>query len=242
MSYEAFASVYDILMQDVDYPKRTEYLLKIFNRYDRKPTLLLDLACGTGGFAKEMLKNGIDVIGVDMSEEMLNIARENLPECLLLNQKAEELDLFGTVDGAVCLMDSLNHITDYASFCKAIERTALFLEKDRLFVFDVNTEYKHKNIIGNNSFVIESDGVFCTWQNATDDNLITDIMLDFFVEQDSGEYSRFCEDFSERAYTKSQIENALNKADLEIVAVLDDMTFKEPEKTSERLYYVTRKI
>ncbi len=242
MSYEAFASVYDVLMQNVDYKKRTEYLLKIFNRYDRKPTLLLDLACGTGSFAKEMLERGIDVIGVDASEEMLNIARENLPECLLLNQRAEELDLYGTVDGAICLMDSLNHITDYGDFCKAIERTALFLEKDRLFVFDVNTEYKHKNILGDNCFVIENDGVFCTWQNETDENLLTNIMLDFFVEGESGEYQRFSEDFSERAYTKTQIENALNSAGLEIVAVLDDMSFKEQKETSERLYYVTRKI
>ena len=242
MSYEAFASVYDVLMQDVDYKKRTEYLLEIFDRYDRKPTLLLDLACGTGSFAKEMLERGIDVIGVDASEEMLNIARENLPECLLLNQRAEELDLYGTVDGAICLMDSLNHITDYGDFCKAIERTALFLEKDRLFVFDVNTEYKHKNILGDNCFVIENNGVFCTWQNETDENFLTNIMLDFFVEGESGEYQRFGEDFSERAYTKSQIETALNKAGLEIVAVLDDMSFKEQKETSERLYYVTRKI
>lgn len=242
MSYEAFASVYDVLMQDVDYKKRTEYLLEIFDRYDRKPTLLLDLACGTGSFAKEMLERGIDVIGVDASEEMLNIARENLPECLLLNQRAEELDLYGTVDGAICLMDSLNHITDYGDFCKAIERTALFLEKDRLFVFDVNTEYKHKNILGDNCFVIENDGVFCTWQNETDENFLTNIMLDFFVEGESGEYQRFSEDFSERAYTKPQIETALNKAGLEIVAVLDDMSFKEQKETSERLYYVTRKI
>lgn len=242
MSYEAFASVYDVLMQDVDYPKRTEYLLEIFNRYDRKPTLLLDLACGTGAFSEELLKQGIDVIGVDASEEMLNIARERLPECLLLNQKAEELDLYGTVDGAVCLMDSLNHITDYDDFCKAIERTALFLEKDRLFVFDVNTEYKHKNILGNNNFVMEGNGVFCTWQNETDQNVVTEIMLDFFIEQEAGEYLRFSEDFCERAYTKPQIETALNKAGLEIVAILDDMTFLEPKKTSERLYYVTRKI
>ena len=242
MGYEAFSNVYDKLMQNVDYKKRTEYLISIFKRFDKIPTLMLDLACGTGGFTEQFLNSGIDVIGVDASEDMLNIAHERLPQCLLLNQKAEELDLFGTVDGAVCLMDSLNHITDYDGFCKAIERTALFLEKDRLFVFDVNTEYKHKNILGNNSFVMEGNGVFCTWQNETDQNVVTEIMLDFFIEQESGEYLRFSEDFCERAYTKPQIENALNSAGLEIVAILDDMTFIEPKKTSERLYYVTRKI
>lgn len=242
MGYEAFSNVYDKLMQNVDYKKRTEYLISIFKRFDKIPTLMLDLACGTGGFTEQFLNSGIDVIGVDASEDMLNIARERLPQCLLLNQKAEELDLFGTVDGAVCLMDSLNHITDYNDFKKAIARTALFLESGRLFVFDLNTEYKHKEILADNCFVIEQDEVFCTWQNSTDSSLVTEIMLDFFIEQQDGSYIRESDDFCERAYSGAQIEAALNEAGLELVAVLDDMTFREPQKTSERLYYVARKI
>lgn len=242
MGYEAFSNVYDKLMQNVDYKKRTEYLISIFKRFDKIPSLMLDLACGTGGFTEQFLNSGIDVIGVDASEDMLNIARERLPQCLLLNQKAEELDLFGTVDGAVCLMDSLNHITDYKDFKKAIARTALFLESGRLFVFDLNTEYKHKEVLADNCFVIEQDEVFCTWQNSTDNSLVTEIMLDFFIEQQDGSYIRESDDFCERAYSGAQIESALIEAGLELVAVLDDMTFREPQKTSERLYYVARKI
>ncbi len=241
MGYEAFANFYDQLMQNADYKKRTEYLLSIFRRFDKIPTLLLDLACGTGGFTEQFLKHGIDVIGVDASEDMLNNARERLPQCLLLNQRAEALDLYGTVDGAVCLMDSLNHITDYNDLKKAIARTALFLESERLFVFDLNTEYKHREILADNCFVIEQDGVFCAWQNSTDSNLTTEITLDFFIEQ-NGAYIRESDEFFERAYSKEQIEEALLDAGLELVAVFDDMTFDEPKTTSERLYYVARKI
>ena len=241
MGYEAFSNVYDQLMQNVNYNKRTEYLLRIFKRFDKTPTLLLDLACGTGGFTEQFLKHGIDVIGVDASEDMLNVARERLPQCLLLNQRAEELDLYGTVDGAVCLMDSLNHITDYKDFKNAIARTALFLESGRLFVFDLNTEYKHKEILADNCFVIEQDGVFCAWQNSTNSKLKTDIMLDFFIEE-NGSYVRESDEFSERAYSSEHIESALREAGLELVAVFDDMTFNEPKSTSERLYYVTKKI
>ena len=167
--YGEFAAYYDCLMYDVDYKKRSAYLLKLFEKYGRKPTLLLDLACGTGGFSNCFAKLGVEVIGVDMSEEMLSLAREKSAEegtdVLYLCQKAEELDLYGTVDGAICCLDSLNHITDYKKFCKALEKVSLFLEKDCLFIFDINTEYKHKEILGDNVFVIENEDVYCVWAN-----------------------------------------------------------------------------
>ena len=191
--YDNFASVYDRLMSDVDYKARTKRLLQLFKEYDRTPELILDLACGTGGFSNELALNGIEVIGVDMSEEMLSAARENSADrgtdVLYLCQKAEELDLYGTVDGAVCCLDSLNHIIDYRKLCTAIERAALFLETDRLFIFDVNTVYKHKYMLADNTFIIEQNGVFCTWQNSTDEETgVTDISLDFFTKD--GEYYR----------------------------------------------------
>ena len=169
---------------------------------------------------------GAEVIGVDMSEEMLAEARRNSAErgtdILFLCQKAEELDLYGTVDGAICCLDSLNHITDYKKLCAAINRISLFLEEDRLFIFDVNTVFKHKSILADNTFVIEDGGVYCVWQNETDRNtLITDITLDFFTEE-NGVYLRSGEEFSERAYTSEELENAILSAGLKTVAVYAD--------------------
>lgn len=244
-NYSAFAAVYDRLMFDVDYKKRADYLAGLFKKHDRMPKLMLDVACGTGGFSNEFAKMGIEVIGTDMSEEMLAAARNNSAECgtevLFLCQKAEELDLYGTVDGAICCLDSLNHITDYKTLCTAISRVSLFLEKKRLFIFDVNTVFKHKNILADNTYVIEEDGVYCVWQNETDpETLITDIMLDFFTEE-NGVYLRSGEEFSERAYTSEELENAISAAGLETVAVYADMTEKPLSPDTERAIYVTRK-
>lgn len=244
--YGSFAYVYDSLMSDVDYKKRTKYLLSLFKKYDRKPTLLLDAACGTGGFSVEFAKAGCEIIGADMSEDMLSVAREKAAEegidVLYLCQKLEELDLYGTVDGAICCLDSLNHITDYKALKAALSKIALFLEEDRLFIFDVNSVYKHREILADNNFIIEQDDIYCVWQNEfCEKTLTTNISLDFFVENEDETYERSCTEFSERAYTNEELEEALNEASLQIVAVFADLSEDEPNDKTDRLIYVTRK-
>ena len=244
--YNEFSYFYDSLTDDVDYKARTEYLCSLFCRFDRMPTLLLDLACGTGGFSNEFAKRDVAVIGVDISPEMLSVAREKSAEVgndiLYLCQDGAELDLYGTVDGAICCLDSLNHITDYERFCKVLERVSLFLEKDRLFIFDVNTVYKHEQILGNNNFIIENDDVYCVWQNEFEPKTNTvNITLDFFTE-DGGVYYRAQEEFSERAYTHTEIKNALQAAGLKIEAVFEEMSENAPTANTAREVYVTRKV
>ena len=221
--YNDFAAVYDELTENVDYESRTGYLCSLFENFDKMPTLLLDLACGTGNFSNCFSKRGVSVIGVDMSYDMLSEAREKSAEqgldVMYLCQDAAELDLYGTVDGAICCLDSLNHITDYDRFCKAIARVSLFLEKDRLFIFDVNTPYKHKEILGNNTFVVENENVYCVWQNEyTEQNNTVEINLDFFTS-DGDVYYRTSESFCERAYTPNEINSAVVNAGLKIEAV-----------------------
>jgi len=243
--YDAFSYCYDRFTDDVDYPSRTRRLLELFERYDKKPTLLLDLACGTGNFSFPLANSGIDVIGVDCSEGMLAAAMAKLPEgCtnpLFLNQYAEELELYGTVDGAISMLDSLNHIAEYENFCKAIQRVSLFLEKDRLFIFDLNTPYKHSTVLGDNIFVREDETAFCIWQNEYAGNNTVDIYLDFFVENKNGSYERFSESFSEVAYTVKEVQSALDAAGLELVVTLDDMTDNPPTEETERITYIVRK-
>ncbi len=247
MSYENFAYFYDSLQTDVDYEGRADYLLRIFRKYDRLPTLVLDVACGTGGFTLPFLKNGIDVIGVDPSPEMLNIAREKLCasgyNALLLCQSAEELDLYGTVDGAVCCLDSLNHIIDAEELKRSIARIALFLEKDRLFIFDVNTEYKHKNVLSEAVFTAETEDCFCVWRNSEcSSEGVVDISLDFFKENENGTYTRTFEDFSERAYSVEYLNDCVTAAGLETVAILGDMSMEAPTCEEQRIIFVTRRI
>ncbi len=243
--YSEFAYSYDILMQNVDYQKRTDYLYSLFEKFDRAPTLMLDLACGTGEFSNRFANKGVSVIGVDISYDMLSIAREKSAEqqndILYLCQDAAELDLYGTVDGAICCLDSLNHITDYGDFCSAIARVSLFLEKDRLFIFDLNTEYKHSCVLGNNTFVIDTNDVYCVWQNEYQGNNTVEINLDFFTREDNV-YLRTGESFCERAYTSAEIENALNKAGLKTEAIYEEMSQNKPCDTTQRVVYVTRKM
>ncbi len=245
-SYTDFAYIYDTLMADAQYGERTEYILSLFDKFGQKPTLLLDLACGTGEFSLRLAQKGIEVIGVDMSEDMLSIAREKAfdseADILFLCQKAEELDLYGTVDGAVCCMDSINHIIDLKNLEEAIKKVALFLEKGCLFIFDVNTPYKHESVLGDNTFVFEEENIYCVWQNSYDsETAVTDISLDFFVEED-GLYERFCENFSERVYSIDTLTNLLEKSGFNVKAVLGDMSNNAPETLEERIFFVAEKI
>ena len=245
--YTSFAETYDLLMQDVGYSERTEYLLSVFEKYSKRPTLMLDLACGTGNFSNELAKRNIQVIGVDISPEMLNIAKEKSEkegvDVLYLCQDASELDLYGTVDGAVCCMDSINHITDKDVLAKAFKKVSLFLEPDCLFVFDVNTPYKHKEILGNNTFVIEEDNVYCVWQNEYfEEESLTEITLDFFEKQKNGDYTRSEQFIEERAYTVKELTSLLENAGFSVEAVFSDMSFEALKETSERAVFVAKKV
>lgn len=245
--YDAFSRYYDVLTGDVDYKERTAYLLRLFDKFDKKPTLMLDLACGTGGFSVEFSKAGIEVIGVDISSGMLDCAKKNCEnagqDILFLCQDATELELYGTVDGAVCCLDSLNHITDYGDLCRAISRVALFLEKDRLFIFDVNTQFKQREILGNNTFVIDEPPVYCVWSNFYNEDIkTTDVVLDFFEEDKQGKYLRSCEEFSERVYSEDEILSALKAAGLEMLACYEEMTESAPCANTQRVVYITRRI
>lgn len=244
-AYESFAYFYDGLMQEANYKKRTDYILKLFKKFGQYPTLLLDVACGTGGFSKELARRGIEVIGADMSENMLSVARETSMaeglDILYLCQRAEELDLYGTVNGAICCMDSLNHITDKTDLKNALKRISLFLEPQKLFIFDVNTVYKHKQILGNNSFVLENENVFCIWQNSFDPkSMKTHITLDLF-ENTENNYIRSTEEFDERAYSEKEIVSLLKAAKLEILGIFGDLTLKPPTEKTDRVFYVCKK-
>lgn len=244
--YHSFADFYDILMSDVDYIARTEYLLKLFKKHGKVPTLMLDVACGTGAFSNLFSQKGIEVIGVDASEEMLGIARENSAflqtDVLYLCQKAEELDLYGTVDGAICCLDSVNHITDIKKLKTAFEKISLFMEKDSLFIFDVNTPYKHTDILADNTFVIEEENIFCVWQNEYNKSkAVTDICLDFFVK-DGEIYNRYSDSFSERAYSFEKLEEMLVAAGLEVQAIYEDMKYSPCPENAERAVFVAKKI
>lgn len=242
--YEELSNVYDILTADAQYDKRYSYLKELFERFDRMPTLLLDLACGTGSFSRRFANDGVSVIGADSSPEMLSVAASKAcKDILYICQKAQELELYGTVDGAICCLDSLNHITDYGDFCTALKKVSMFLEKDRLFIFDVNTLFKHREVLGNNTIVKEEENAVCIWQNELlNDEKTVNIYLDIFKEEENGLYSRSFDFITERAYTESEIEKALSDANLKTLEIFGEFTYEKPSFDCERAVYITKKI
>lgn len=246
-SYNVFSLFYDSFTNDVNYSQRSEYVLSLFKKFDKVPSLMLDLACGTGNFSVQFAKQGIDVIGVDISEDMLNVAlKKNIyleKPVMYICQPAEELELYGTVDGAVCMLDSLNHITDFENFKKAISNVSLYLEPERLFIFDINTPYKHRTILGNNSFKLKHKNIRCNWYNSfrEEDNTVT-VHLDFVERTGILKKQVYTEEFCERAYTDEEIKKALSECNFEILAIYGENTYKEPKPDSQRNIYVTRRV
>ena len=242
MGYSSFAHVYDALTFNVEYEKRAEYIYSLLKKNGCEKGILLDLACGTGSLSSLIAKKGYDMILADSSPEMLGFARERLPEALVLCQDMTELDLYGTINGAVCSLDGINHLLKPADVKKAFSAVSLFTEKGGAFVFDVNTPYKHENVLGNNTFVYETDGVYLVWQNSYRRKSRTvDINLDIFTEE-NGVYIRNSESFAERAYNIDDICKWLIESGFSVTGVYDDMTFDPPKENSQRVYISAVKL
>lgn len=245
--YGSFAYYYDILTGNISYKKRAEYFDSLVKLHGGKKNILLDLACGTGSLSEEFSRMGYDVIGVDGSEMMLNEALDKKFDSGLniqyLCQDMTRLDMFGTIDVTVCALDSLNHLPDIEAVRKTIGRVSLFCEPQGLFLFDVNTPYKHKNVLGNNTFVYDMEEVYCVWQNtySEKDNRV-DISLDMFEKQENGSYVRYEESFSEIAPEISVIDEILKESGMEIAAKYDYDTLDPVREDSEKIVYAARKI
>ena len=243
-SYSAFAAYYDSFCENVDYSARAKYFDANLTKNSSTRGLLLDLACGTGSLSCELSAMGYDVIAVDASSDMLAVARQKAEDrgqnITLLNQRMEDLDLYGTVDCCVCALDSINHITSITALRRAFKRVALFVVPGGRFVFDANTPFKHKKILADNAFVFEKSDTVCIWQNHTQGNK-TKITLDFFTKKKDGSYLRTIESFAERAYPREDLEKILEECGFSIEGIFGDDTFLPPDETTERYIFVTKR-
>lgn len=245
--YGNFAHYYDILTGNISYKDRATYFDMLIKKHGGKNDLLLDLACGTGSLSEEMCRLGYDVIAVDGSEEMLNEALDKKFDSGLniqyLCQDMTKLDMFGTIDVTICALDSLNHLPDLNAIKQTINRVSLFCEPGGLFIFDVNTPYKHKNVLGNNTFIYDMEDVYCVWQNTyTEEDNRVEMWLDFFEKQENGSYERYDESFSEIAFDDAVIEKIVADSGMEIVGKYDYDTTEPTKADSEKIVYVAHKI
>ncbi len=250
-----FAAFYDSLTENVNYPLRAarlHYLIQKYSRTETSGKLLLDLACGSGSMSEEMAKLGYDVIGVDNSPAMLSAAMDKKFESGLpiqyLCQDIREIDMFGTMDAVICTLDSLNHLPSLEDIRKVFERVSLFAQPGGVFLFDMNTIYKHETILCNETFVYDTDEVFCVWENHPGEAPYSvDMQLTFF-ERDGEVYRRSEEVITERAYSPEEIEDMLVQSGLKVLAVYDaDAELTHPaslqfcDASTERMLFVAYK-
>ncbi len=219
--YDGLARFYDELM-DFDYAALCDYYESVFAKYNRRPHTVLDLACGTGKVSAELVKRGYDLTGADLSENMLARAQVNLanyPKALLLHQDMRVLDLNDTVDAVVCALDGFNHLSDTAALVSAFQRTALFLNRDGLLIFDLFSEEKFFRVLPENISVFDLENVYCVWQSRLTGKRKIGHDLNFFIPEKNGGYSRFDERINEYWHSPAAVKNALKKAGLTLLEI-----------------------
>lgn len=244
-SYCEFSAVYDELTQNVDYPKRFEYINHFLIENNITNGTVLDLACGTGSMCIELIKNGFDVIGIDLSENMLEIASNRLLEYgdnfSLLKGNMTDYRLDKSVKACICSLDSINHLNDIKDVVKTFCNVYNSLDENGVFVFDVNTIYKHNEILANNTFVFDEEDFYLVWDNEFVSDRVVRILLDMFVWNGKA-YDRFSESFKETAYSIEDLLDSLCRAGFSDISVYDELTLNPPREKSERLYFICKKV
>lgn len=243
--YHILANVYDRL-QDINYDEFVDYYEAVFDKFGIKPELVLDIGCGTGNITLPMARRGYDMIGVDLSEEMLGIAMEKAKvenkDILFLNQDMTEFELYGTVGAMVSALDSINYLTEEGQLESMLKLLHYYLDPGGIFIFDINTEYKFKNILDGQAFVYDQDDVYCVWNNDYDrEEKLCYFDLNFFLKNPNGTYKRFDEYQQERSYSIDEIEKIIKNCNLELLGVYDNLSFNPPKDNSERLFFVVKR-
>ena len=246
-AYESFASVYDLFMGDIDYDAWVRYLERIWEKFNIRPELVCELGCGTGNITLRLAEKGYDMIGIDLSADMLSEAKKKAAEknieALFLMQDMREFELYGTVNSIICLCDSLNYITEDEDMQDVFDLVNNYLHPGGLFVFDLNTEYKFREIYGQNTFSEVDDDAVYIWENYYDEEeKINEYYLNFFVKNSAGTYDRTQEEHYERAYSLEEIKYFIRKSGMRFEAAYDAFTFEPVREDSERIYVVAREI
>lgn len=242
-SYENFARVYDELMDNVPYEEWAQFILNLLQ--DRKITegLVLELGCGTGKLMTLLGKAGFDMIGVDNSVEMLQIAREKTSQDFLyLLQDMREFELYGTVKAVISVCDSVNYITKKEELRKVFQLVNNYLDPEGVFIFDFNTEYKYREILGERTIAENREDCSFIWDNYYyEKEKINEYDLSLFIREGKENiYKKYQEIHYQRAYTLEEMREYIEKAGMKFITAYDAFTKNSPTLQSERIYVIAR--
>ena len=241
-AYTSFAQVYDLFMDNVPYEAWGEYLYQLFKEYGIEDGLLLDLGCGTGKLTCILADKGYDMIGVDYSYEMLDIAKNESEESILyLLQDMREFELYGTVRGIYSACDCVNYILDEDELRSVFELANNYLDPGGIFVFDMNTPYKYRELLADNTIAENREEGSFIWENYYDeDEQINEYDLTLYIKEEDGRFQRFEETHYQRCYELETIRRLLEEAGLEFVAMYDAYTKDSVSEESEKVLFVAR--
>lgn len=242
-AYTGFAELYDEFMDNVPYEDWCDYLVSLLHHYGCRDGIVLELGCGTGSLTELLDDHGYDMIGIDLSEDMLSQAMEKRAESgkniLYLLQDMREFELYGTVAAAVSICDSMNYLTETEDLIATLKLVNNYLDPGGYFIFDLNTRYKYEQVMGNQTIAEDRGDAAFIWENDFDpDTALNRYDLTLFMEDEDGRYSRFDEEHIQRAYSIEDIQAAATAAGMRFVTAYDAFTTEPPKDDSERIYIV----
>ena len=244
-AYSDFAKVYDIFMDNTPYEKWCGFVMSLFKKEGIEDGLVLDMGCGTGTLTEMLEQAGYDMIGIDNSMDMLQIAMEKQREkkkdsILYLLQDMREFELYGTVRAVVSICDSLNYLLKMEELIQTFQLVNNYLDPEGIFVFDFNTIYKYKEVIGDSVIAENREECSFIWENYYEDETgINEYDLTVFLKE--GElYRKFEETHYQRGYTLQEVKEALKQAGLVFLGAFDGETYQQPRENSERIFVMAK--
>ena len=245
-AYTSFASVYDTFMDNIPYEEWADYVIELLKEYGIQDGLVADLGCGTGNMTELLASAGYDMIGIDNAEEMLEIAMEKREvsgqDILYLLQDMREFELYGTVKAIVSICDSINYITEEEDLLEVFRLANNYLDPKGLFIFDFNTVYKYREILGDQTIAEDREDCSFIWDNYYyEEEEINEYELSLFIkEQDTDLYRKYQETHIQKAYELETICRLIEQAGLEYITSYDAFTRNAPTDESERIYVIAR--
>ncbi|RFZ76646.1 class I SAM-dependent methyltransferase [Lacrimispora amygdalina] len=244
-AYTNFAEVYDLFMDNIPYEDWCSYVTGLLKEHGVKDGLVLDLGCGTGSLTELLADAGYDMIGVDNSEDMLQIAMDKRAESgkdiLYLMQDMREFELYGTVRAVLSICDCINYILEYRDLVEVFRLVNNYLDPGGVFIFDLNTVYKYEKVMGDTTIAEDREECSFIWDNYYDgDTKINEYDLSLFIREKEDLYRKYTETHYQRAFTIGEIREALKEAGLEFLEAYDAFTRNPVKETSERIYLIAR--
>lgn len=244
-AYSGFAEVYDFLMKDIDYEGWIKYIEEAFYRESVKPKTILELACGTGNITNRLGKKGYDIVGVDLSNEMLMFAKDKAYDLGLdikyLKQDMRELEVNKEFDSVICLCDGFNYILDEGELLNIFKKVCSILSNKGLFIFDISSYYKLAEILGNNVYGENFDDVSYLWHNYFDkESSICELDLTIF-KRENELFRRHREYHLQRGYRKEELQALLKGAGFESIRVYKSFSFEPFREKDERICFICKK-